>query len=170
MGGICHFMPFGKYRNYPIEDVPLDYLRWALEHCDFSSGLRAAIRERLGLPAGPPPPPPRCSRCGNMRLRITWHEMSGDRRQIRADCLACQRFVSFLPLLPENVAAADATQPLAPFLDAMLRADAEGVTLIRRGDELELQPWGKASPELQELVRQAGHQLARLLPQRKSTT
>src|SRR5262245_23333961 len=161
---IAHVMPFGKHRNKTVEEVPLDYLRWALVNCKFSSGLRAAVRERLGLPAEPAPPAPRCQRCGTRQLRLTWHEQTGGVRQVRADCLTCRRFVSFMPLTPGSVARADAAQPVAPFLDAMLGADAEGVAIVRHGDRVELRPWGKASRELEELIRQAGHQFARLLP------
>jgi hypothetical protein len=162
---IEHRLPYGKHKGRPLLQVPIWYLRWVLKTWKLSSGLRAAVREALGLPAEPSPPPPRCQRCRNDQLRLTWHEQAGGVRQVRADCLPCRRFVSFVPLTPENVARADAAQPLAPLLDAMLQADAEGIVLVRRGDRVELRPCHRVSAKLCELVRQAGHQLVRHLPE-----
>jgi hypothetical protein len=37
-------MPFGKYRGEPIEDLPSDYIEWALANLD---SLRTAIKEEM---------------------------------------------------------------------------------------------------------------------------
>ena len=37
-------MPFGKYRGEPIEDLPSDYIEWALRELD---SLRPAIKEEM---------------------------------------------------------------------------------------------------------------------------
>jgi len=43
-------MPFGKYRNVPLEEVPDGYLLWLLDNCQqLSPTLREAMEERLGL-------------------------------------------------------------------------------------------------------------------------
>jgi uncharacterized protein (DUF3820 family) len=37
-------MPFEKYRDHPLSDVPLSYLRWMYDNCrNTSAGLRNAI-------------------------------------------------------------------------------------------------------------------------------
>src|SRR5512135_3575212 len=56
-------MPFGKYVDQPIADVPSQYLRWMYAKCSFLyyPELQRAIEARLGLPPDPvirlgPPP------------------------------------------------------------------------------------------------------------------
>lgn len=43
---------FGKHKGKPIEDVPSDYLRWALENCDLDEAtvleMEAQLRARDG--------------------------------------------------------------------------------------------------------------------------
>ena len=40
-------MPWGKYRGWPIEDVPTGYLVWCLEESNIAEPHRTAIREEL---------------------------------------------------------------------------------------------------------------------------
>lgn len=43
-------MPFGKYRDCDIRNVPRDYLLWVLDNVDIrSETLKGEIRARLGL-------------------------------------------------------------------------------------------------------------------------
>jgi hypothetical protein len=169
-----HFLPFGKYRNQPPESVPTDYLWWFFNNCKLSTGLRWAVRAELASRPDCPhltpesePVSPRCQRCGNDELSVIWHEQRGGVRLPRADCPRCGRFVTFLPLLPENVARADAARPPAALLDVLLQAEAEGVELVRCGDVVLDLPSGRASAGLRALLRQTQHQLLRHLPHNK---
>src|SRR5688500_1934284 len=40
-------LPFGKYRDVPLGQVPLSYLQWAAGNLKLSSGLRAAVGDEL---------------------------------------------------------------------------------------------------------------------------
>jgi hypothetical protein len=55
-------LPFGKYRGWALEQVPLSYLAWLIEESDVREPLRSAIveevRTRLDLGTPPPQPPP----------------------------------------------------------------------------------------------------------------
>jgi hypothetical protein len=67
--------------------------------------------------------------------------------------------VSWLPQTAENVARADACRSPTGLLDVLLRAEGEGVELVRRGPEVVARPFGRASEGLRSLVRQHHHQL-----------
>lgn len=41
-------MPFGKYKGRELSSVPADYVSWALDNCDLSPPLRAALESRIG--------------------------------------------------------------------------------------------------------------------------
>jgi hypothetical protein len=93
-------------------------------------------------------------------LLVSWHEQAGGKgRVVRADCGVCGRFVTFLPSTSENVVRADACRSPTGLLDVLLRAEGEGVELVRRGPEVVARPFGRASEGLQSLVRQHQHQL-----------
>jgi hypothetical protein len=163
---------FGQHKGKPLPQVPTGYLRWALATVTLSTGLRAAVRAELlsrgadpaTLPADPPPKDVRCRACGERAFFVYWQEARSG-RIIRADCVLCGgAFVAFLPQTPANVALADAAQPPAPLLDVLVLAEAEGVTIKRHQTGwLSLEPWGKASPELERLVRQSASLLRRML-------
>ena len=55
-------MPWGKFRDTPLAEVPLSYLAWCLEQGYPRPALRAAIAAelamRLKLPRPDPPPSP----------------------------------------------------------------------------------------------------------------
>jgi hypothetical protein len=40
-------MPWGKYRNMPLTQVPADYLLWLLENATLSAGLELDVRGEL---------------------------------------------------------------------------------------------------------------------------
>jgi uncharacterized protein (DUF3820 family) len=108
-------MPFGRYKNKPLADVPGDYLRWALGTCKLSSGLQAAVAEELqrrGLDA-PPAPPARpvhlCREHPGAGVSCHWCEDSVGRRHIRAQCKQCGRKTDGPPLVEPYVSMANAT-------------------------------------------------------------
>jgi uncharacterized protein (DUF3820 family) len=163
-----HVLPFGRHRGQAPSAVPSDYLLWLLRKCNPSSGLRSAITDTLRsrgveVEAPTPKPPPTCRRCGCLDLVVSWHEIRGGRRAVRADCQRCGRFVGMLSETPDNVAKADAVQPAAPLLDVLTRAEDEGVALVVLASEVHCQPWQRASAELRQLVRQSQHSLLRHL-------
>jgi hypothetical protein len=171
---MTHHMPFGRYKGDPVWSVPSDYLGWMLRTCKLSTGLRQAVRAELhargelppGLAAEPAARPPRCGRCGGADLDVYWQELGGaGGRSIRAECRACRRFVAFLPMTPENTARADLASSPTGLLDVLTAAEAEGVEIVSRGHWLALIPPGRASAELERLVRQNTRGLLRhLLP------
>jgi hypothetical protein len=168
-----HWLPYGRYRGQSPRDVPTSYLVWMLKTCKLSSGLHDAIRAEVSarpdcpsdLPPGPPPkaPPTSCWRCGAKDIRVSWHEQAGGRSAIRADCGMCGRFISSLPLSPENVTRANACRSPTGLLDVLMRANDEGVELVRFGHEVRPSPFMKASDTLLSLCRQHQHALLRHL-------
>ena len=40
-------LDFGKYRGYPLADVPENYLKWILRNCDLSHNLRKDVEKVL---------------------------------------------------------------------------------------------------------------------------
>lgn len=40
-------MPFGKYRDWPLCDVPLDYLEWALRSASLGEEVRELLSKEL---------------------------------------------------------------------------------------------------------------------------
>jgi hypothetical protein len=95
-----HALPFGKYRNQPLVEVPTDYLDWFLRSCKLSGGLRNAVTDELRRRGNEPPPPPAIEipscRCGAETVFIRWQIDSLGRRHARAEC-GCRRFLMFLP-------------------------------------------------------------------------
>jgi len=45
-------MPFGKYKNQQIKDIPEEYLRWALETCTLRHDLEEEMENQLALKRG----------------------------------------------------------------------------------------------------------------------
>jgi hypothetical protein len=168
--GTPMIMPFGKHKGQPLAEVPSEYLRW-LTTIKLSPGLRTAVHTELAergekVPPAPLAKKPHCRRCGGHLLCLTWQELGGaGGRAIRADCLRCGRFVTYVAQTPENVAIALTNKRPTGLLDALMMADALGVTIVRlAGNHIELRPWGRASAELEALVRQNTHLLLRMLP------
>lgn len=43
-------MPFGKYRDEWLEDIPTDYIQWVLAHCEnLRPNLRNALEDEMDL-------------------------------------------------------------------------------------------------------------------------
>lgn len=105
-------MPFGKYRDKHLDDVPADYLQWLLANCKLSSGLRSAVAEELarhGIEAPPPAPAPMptCNRCGNVGHICRWKTLRDGRRMIRAECRGCSGLLKRVAMTPENIQLAN---------------------------------------------------------------
>lgn len=63
-------MPWGKYRDRRLSDVPGSYLFWVLEECDSTgAALKHAIRQELARRL-PQPPPIRVTQPGVDRAKI----------------------------------------------------------------------------------------------------
>jgi hypothetical protein len=50
------FMPFGRHRGEPLEQVPFDYLTWVLRGCErldpwLRKAIEAELEQRVGKPA-----------------------------------------------------------------------------------------------------------------------
>ena len=62
-GSTGDVMPWGKHKGKPLDQVPRDYLNWAVRNADhMSPELRAQIEQNLGMFPGsttPPPPDPK---------------------------------------------------------------------------------------------------------------
>ena len=48
-------MPFGKYKNVGLDEIPESYLLWVLENCDIGITLRRAIERELQVSDEPSP-------------------------------------------------------------------------------------------------------------------
>lgn len=60
-------MPWGKWKNRPFNEIPRDYLDWAIHNADaMKPELRRDLEAFLGLPVGSTGPPP--SRPGDVKL------------------------------------------------------------------------------------------------------
>jgi hypothetical protein len=164
-----HYLLVGRYKGQPLSAVPTRDLHWAVWHLKLSWGLFTAAREELlnrGIAAVQLPPPRQrrllsCRHCGNSRLRIYWQQTSNGEKRIRGDCHRCGRFVGWVPWTPATIATADANTSPTAMLDALAKADEEGVQVVVGYGLVTLIPHGKALPELQRLVRQAAAQLLR---------
>jgi hypothetical protein len=136
-----------------------------------SGGLRTAVRAELesrpdcprDLPPEPGPEDIRCHRCGAGNPKLSWHQMVDGRRTIRADCRRCNHHIKFASLTSANIAAADANVSPTGLLDVLVKAQEAGVSVVRLGDQISLQPWEKVTPELKALARQHQHALMKML-------
>lgn len=45
-------MPFGKYKGQQLEDIPEDYLQWALENCTLTNALATEMESQLAAKQG----------------------------------------------------------------------------------------------------------------------
>jgi hypothetical protein len=50
-------MPFGKFRNRPLDEIPTDYLWWLLDEVDLRPRLKKAIQSEVDRRERPDPPP-----------------------------------------------------------------------------------------------------------------
>jgi hypothetical protein len=153
--------------------VPTDYLHWLYRNCKLSTGLRAAIRAELvsrpdgprDLPPEPASPPPECDRCHSRDTALSWQQLANGAKRIRAECRHCHGFINFMPETPENVAAADAAASPTALLDVLTRLDDYRVNLESDGRRawLRWEDCQRVPPDVQAMVRQCSHSLAKLL-------
>jgi len=68
-------MPFGKYKNTPLAEVPVGYLRWLLETGELYDPLKSAVEAEVGCRSNVPE-----RRVGRPPLR----EVAGGRRPASA--------------------------------------------------------------------------------------
>jgi hypothetical protein len=94
-----------------------------------------------------------------------WQEDRLGRRQIRAECDRCHRHLTFPPLAEPYISRANAAASATPILEALTRLDALGVELASDGHSVRFagDGWRRVPPQLQALVRQCNHDLARML-------
>jgi hypothetical protein len=164
-----HYLPVGRYKGQPLSSVLTNHLLWAVRKLKLSWGLFTAARQQLldrGVPESqlPPPRQPRqlfCKCCDESRLWVYWQETVNGERRIRADCRSCGRFVGWVPMTEETAARADENTSGTALLDALTRAEDEGVQVVCGYGRVTLLPYGRASEELQRLVRQTANQLLR---------
>jgi hypothetical protein len=162
-------LPFGKHKGQPLADVPGDYLRWALLTVKLSSGLRTAVADELtrrGVPVPDPPPPrvPPCPRCAAGDFVVRSQEDRLGRRQLRAECARCRKWLTYLPATPTYRAAADRASSPTAALDVLTRLDDLGIDLESDGGSVWV-PWPayrRVPADLQALIRQCSYQLAKL--------
>jgi hypothetical protein len=166
-------MPFGKHKGESLSVIPGSYLDWLLRACKLSAGFRFAVAAELearGMtpPAPPPPRPiPPCQRCGSRERRCCWFEDSLGRKGIRAVCTRCGGLVDRPPVAEPYISEANANASATPVLDALVRLEELGVGLVSDGNQVCYAGEGwrvmRAHPDLDAVVRQCGHELARLL-------
>ncbi len=113
----------------------------------------------------PPPCVPACPCGAPDDFRIYWQSTRDGRRQLRADCARCGRFLSYLPHRPPFIALADAAASETPILDVLVRLDSIGVALHSDGAEVWVPPPYnvRVGPDLAALIRQCSHELAQLI-------
>src|SRR5215469_17656905 len=96
-------MPFGKYKGQKFQDISATYLFWLCRDCRLSHGMRHLIAGELLFRGIIPPPAPEpkvvpvCQKCGMEALDIHWQTDRNGNRRIRADCMGCGRFLTWLP-------------------------------------------------------------------------
>jgi len=171
-------LPFGRHKDKPLAEVPGSYLEWALREVKLSSGLRAAVAEQLARRgySVPPPPPPRplrpCRNHPQAPLACRWFEDAQGRRRIRADCTLCHSYADYPPCVPPYSAEADRNASPAPVLDVLIRLEHLGVELESDGRTCKVpyRDWRRVPAEVHALIRQANHQLARMLGNNMETT
>ena len=94
------------------------------------------------------------------------------RRRVRVDCTFCQRPADYPPCVPPYSTEADANASPAPVLDALIWLERHGVELESDGRTVKVpwRDWRRVPAALHALIRQANHQLARLLGNNMETT
>jgi hypothetical protein len=163
---------FGGHKGKtPAEIEDSSYLVWVMQAMEkMPRKLRLAVaaelqRRGVAVPAPQPSKPlPPCPRCRGTEMRHSWQEDRTGRRLIRRECARCSGWCGFAPQTPANVAEADRNANQTPALDALVLAADENVELLSDGAQTYLgRGWDRASPQLQDAVRQCGHRLASLL-------
>jgi len=92
-----------------------------------------------------------------------WQQFRDGRRQIRASCERCDRWLGFAPIREPYTGLADKVSSPTVILDALTVAQDEGVELRSDGHAVWCWPWGRASARLEQLVREKAHLLAGLI-------
>ncbi len=66
-------MPFGRHRGQPLEEIPLDYLRWLHDSCDLREPLRSGVEVELDAREWDQSPDPLVSTTISTDVIATWH-------------------------------------------------------------------------------------------------
>lgn len=164
-------MPFGKWKDRDLAEVPSDYLNWMLRTCKLSSGLRQAVALEMqsrGEPIPKPPPvrvPLGCNRCGSSAVVHDWLQTRNGRRQIRRSCLRCGSFLGFAPQVPPFLTEAERRASPTAILDVLTELEALGVELQSDGASCWVrgEDYFKVPRELHAKIRQCKHTLASML-------
>lgn len=122
-------MPFGKWRDHELADVPSDYLRWLLD-ADIirTDDLLEAVEEELqgrsarrkraqyshGYTAPPPPPPPPPPPVGKVQLYV-----SRDMLQLLAELVESGFRQLALKRHPDHGGTNDAMRELSELRDSL---------------------------------------------------
>jgi hypothetical protein len=166
-------LPFGRYANQPLADVPSSYLSWLLAEAKLSTGLRAAVAAELGRrqlqpqPARQVAPEPSCATCGpSAGLSYRWGEDSLGRRYIRRSCARCDRYLGAAPQVEPFVTRANAAASAAPVVDVLIAADDENLVLHSDGVVVDFATPAderRATPALRAALRQCRHTFAGMI-------
>jgi hypothetical protein len=94
-------MPFGLYRDRPLAEIPVGYLRWLTPRVKpgpVRRALAAELRRRgVEVPPEPVPPEPTCPGCGSTAMRYRWHGDTVGRQHVKRFCAGCGRSLGFAP-------------------------------------------------------------------------
>ncbi len=119
------------------------------------------------IKAPPGPLIPWCPTCPLTSFVVTWQEDRRGGRRIRAECLRCGRWLTWLPQAPLWTQQADRNASPTALLDVLTRLEDLGIDLQSDGRTVWV-PWPDVQRiplDLRAVIRQCSHQLARLLGQ-----
>lgn len=165
-------IPFGRYKDVPLPEVPASYLVWLIGNAKLSSGLDAAVRaelDRRGVKTPPPRPRQRraCSKHPDAGIKATWLLMRDGRKAIRGECSRCGHWLGALPMTAENIALANQHSDPTAVLSFLMRLEEQGIQVKKVGEFLEFDP--PLTPELRALERQCRGLLVSMLIEENAT-
>jgi hypothetical protein len=163
-------MPFGKHQDQPLSEVPTPYLSWLIAQNNIARGLRDRLNNELrgrgvDVPVQPPAPRRRCFRCHSTQILANWHQWRNGSRHVRGTCARCGAWCGTLPQTEANIAEANRNASPTPVITALVELEALGVELVSDGNSVSYvgDGWRKVPRELDAIVRQCSHTLARMI-------